>query len=73
MWCGYTRARECNGFAEPGGFCPFVPMVPCQEGCWAWRFDGETDRCFAFDDLPDGMSPRDWYCACLQEVDGGSE
>lgn len=52
---------------EPGGHCDFTGIA-CQGGCWAWRLDGKTDRCFAFDDLPDGWDPRDWYNACLIEM-----
>lgn len=55
------------GMAKPGGGCPFTG-AKCQDGCWAWRFDGETDRCFAFDDMPENEMPGQYYQRSVQEV-----
>ena len=51
--------------------CKFTAL-PCQRECWAANFvdEGGTpyDGCYAFELLPDGEQPRDWYNRCMNEL-----
>ena len=49
--------------------CPFT-LAMCQDGCWAWRFE-DVDGCHAARMVLEHESPRDFYCRCCMEADGG--